>query len=431
MRYKYYFIFFFSAINYISFAQSGLQSQQDDPVWENKIYKQGINTVLIYKEGWELSMPVIKLNSDEKIMLEFDETGNQKNRYYYTLMHCTPDWKESRIEAIDYLAGQDVGIINDAEFSRNTLVNFTNYRLEIPNEEINILISGNYILKIYEDNDPDKPILTRRFYVYEPLIEITANIEQLKVPRADGLNQRVNFELAYQENQIENPVETFSYKIIKNNESEKTFLQLKPSAIIGNQIKFEYLNALAFAGGNEFRHFDLKSLKFLSDRLAKIRKNNDSNLITLKPDLDRNLEKYSIEKDLNGRRLIKLEGENKSHILADYCFVHFELDVPLNLFQGNYYIFGSLTDYQTSDEFKMEYNKQSGKYEKTLFLKQGYYNYIYIFDSPDQFNNQETERYKVEGNHFQTENEYHLFIYYKPYGENYHKLVGFISKNMY
>jgi hypothetical protein len=427
MGYKFCFSFIFSAIYLIAFTQSQNQSLQDNRIWDNQIYKQGINTVLIYKAGWELSMPVIELNSDDKIILSFDEIEKPKTTYYYTVIHCTPEWKKSDIESIDYIEGQSEGKINQVEFSQNTLVNYTNYTLEIPNKDLKIQLSGNYILEVFEDN-PDKPVLTRRLFVMEPQVGISAEIEQLKVLRDDGLNQRVNFEINYNEDEIENPVENLSYTIIKNNELEKTFLHLKPSSIFENKIRFEFSDALSFAGGNEFRHIDLKNLKFLSDRLDRISKNNDSNIVVLKPDLARDMDRYTFENDLNGRKLIKLEGENKSHILADYCYVHFKLDVPLNVFQGGYYIFGSMTDYKINDEYRLEFNNQSGKYEKTLFLKQGYYNYIYLFNSPDRLYNNEADRFKIEGNHFQTENEYHILVYYKPVQEDYHKLVGYFTK---
>jgi hypothetical protein len=419
-------------VNIFSFAiLFPLKSQQNEigKLWENKVYKDGIKTVLLYKTGWELSMPIIQLNSSETVSLSFDEINQKRKNYSYAIIHCNANWQQSELEPIDYLRGNESGNIENYNFSQNTMVDYINYQLDFPTEDCKLQVSGNYIIKVFEDDDPTHIVLTARFYVYEKMIDISAKIEKLKLSLDEGQNQRVNFQIKYEASEIENPVESLSFKILKNNETEKDFPELKPSSINENILAYQNIESLTFTGGNEYRHFDTKSFKFLSDCLEKIDRKEKTYYITIKTDPDKANLEYKNETDLNGKRLIKLENIDKSNIMADYSYINFELKADLPLEDGNYYIFGSLSNWALSDEFKMNYNQQKSIFEKQVFLKQGYYNYKYFFKSKDKrFNNEENE-FRTEGNHFQTENDYSIFIYYKPYNENFQKLVGFQSIN--
>lgn len=411
----------------ISFVKS--QEQSSIHAWGNKIYKEDIKTMLIHKAGWELSMPVIGLNSDEKITLSFDEINQPRKNYNYTVIHCNNKWEESGIQPIEYIDGQEIGTIDEYNFSQNTMFDYINYHIDFPTNETKLLISGNYIIKVFEDEDPEKIVLTARFYVVEKKISITAFIDKKTLPGIQGQNQYLNFEVKYNENEIINPYESISYKILKNNETELDFNELKPSSIILNTLKFENLEELSFTGGNEYRHFDLKSFKFLSDCLEKIEKTNSAYNVTLKTDYSKADDDYKLETDLNGKRTVKLENNDESYMMADYCYVNFALSSNLALEEGNYYIFGSLSHNSISDEFKMTYNMEKKVFEKQILLKQGYYNYKYVFIPKNKKFDNEENRYRTEGNHFMTENDFHIFTYYKPYNQDYFRLVGYSYTN--
>jgi hypothetical protein len=65
----------------------------------------------------------------------------------------------------------------------------------------------------------------------------------------------------------------------------------------------------------------------------------------------------------------------------------------------------------------MHYNA-GGFYESRQMMKQGLYNYQYLMDSKKGVNN-------LEGNHFETENYYEVFVYQRPFRPNADLLVGY------
>ncbi len=402
--------------------------QMRDFIFKNSTYKKGIKTVLIYKKGWELSFPIIELdNEDEKILLSFDELGNDVNDYSWQIIHCNADWTQSELEPIDYLSGFFDGYVQNYSLSKNTTTDYINYQVEFPNSDVSFQKSGNYIIKIFESDNPANIILTRKFYIIDKKANITGNIYKTPLLNSSN-NQRVNLKILYN-NEITDAYGNLVTTIIKNGESEISTQNIVPNKLGIEQISFENINTLSFPGGNEFRHFDIKSLRFLSDNLENIDYNSNRYQVTLRLSEPKVNSEYNFKDDLNGKRLIKLENNSRSNIEADYCEVVFRLKAPLNLNRGDYYVFGALSDWQTSDKYKMSFDDTKQEYVLTLLLKQGYYNYQFVFKSEGLQIDQTNQWYSVDGNKYQTENDYYLLTYYKNPTELSEELVGFTKIN--
>jgi len=120
--------------------------EPDSVLYSNHIFDPRIKTVQIFKEGWNLSYPIIKLNSDEKLAFNFDLLADQPESYYYTFIHCDKDWKKSDIFQNDYLRGYSENPVENYVNSFNTTVSYIHYKLSFPNDRVSINLSGNYIL---------------------------------------------------------------------------------------------------------------------------------------------------------------------------------------------------------------------------------------------------------------------------------------------
>ncbi|MCF6243010.1 MAG: DUF5103 domain-containing protein [Bacteroidales bacterium] len=395
--------------------------------FKNQTFKKNIETVLIYKEGWQLSFPIISLtNEDEKITLSFDELGSKINDYAWTIKYCNSDWSESKLDVIDYIDGFSDGSVSDYTLSRNTKLNYVNYKLSFPNSDLRFRKPGNYIIIIYENNDPEQIILTRKFYVINPKVQIKGNIFKQSVSSI-AKNQTVNFTIKYPDDII-NPVDKLVSVIIKNGEEKINSKGVNPSRLSTNEIAFEHIQSLSFQGANEYRHFDIKSVKFLSDKLEKIENSDKYYKVQLRPDEILSEKKYNYKPDINGKRLIKLENSKQSDIEADYCMVSFRLQAPINLNNGDYYVYGALSDWRISDKFKMKYDDR-GFYVANIFLKQGYYNYRYIFNKVGMNIADDAQILSAEGNFYQTENDYYILTYYRNPIDMCDELIGFLHLN--
>ncbi|RLD60202.1 MAG: hypothetical protein DRJ05_05115 [Bacteroidetes bacterium] len=257
--------------------------------------------------------------------------------------------------------------------------------------------------------------------IVDQKIDINANVKQASLIADRNYKQEVDFELITKNYSVSNPFTGLKIAVLQNERQDNAIRDLKPKMMIGNKINYDYDRENVFNGGNEFREADIKSMRYNSGYVASIDKDYEGYLAYLMPEEKRTFEVYKTIEDINGKMKIKTEDGDNSDTEADYIAVHFYLSYPVPLIDGDIHIYGALTDRSFSDESKMAYNFKEKAYVKTLILKQGYYNYQYIFLPNGKSAGDETF---IEANHWETENDYTIYVYYRQPGENYDRLIG-------
>jgi hypothetical protein len=388
--------------------------------YDDFIYKPYIRSVRLYRPGFEFSLPVIRLNTDDILLFSFDDLEGDVKDYRYRVIHCDAGWHPSKLELSEYISGFDENPVKDYQFSFNTLQPYTHYELALPNENFQLLLSGNYLLKIYINEEEDIAI-TRRFMVSEQKIGIEVNIKRATIIEDRDYKQEVDFKLVAQHYQIYDPYLSLKVILMQNGRWDNAIMDLKPRMIIDNTLDYNYDIENVFNGGNEFRGIDLKSLTYRSPRIKSIYHENDTNYIILWEDEPRSFKVYHSEEDINGNAFINCEDTQDSDIECDYAWVYFFLPWPAPPANGDLYIMGELSNFVFSKENLMRYNPDKHGFETRLYLKEGYYDYQYAFV---ENNSRQGDVTLVEGNHFETENEYTLLVYYRRPGSYYDELVG-------
>lgn len=197
----------------------------------------------------------------------------------------------------------------------------------------------------------------------------------------------------------------------------------KPIYIAPGRYDYTYTDRIIFQGGNEFRNFDIKSLKYISEKISRIDFINPYYHVFLKPDESRGHMPYFSNNDLNGAYYIDREKAVEKHQEADYVYVHFKFNHPIILDGKTIYVFGMLTDWSLSEHNRMTYNPETGFYETTLLLKQGWYDYIYVLRN---YNNK-IDAVSLEGSYYETGNTYSIFIYHRDVRKYYDRLIGYLT----
>ena len=159
------------------------------------VFSPDIRTLQILPVGEKYLLPVIQLNSEEQLEVRFDEMSHEAHSYGYKVIHCNADWTPSGLLTTEYLSGYTTANITDYILSQGTTFLYTHYRFQLPNDEIQFKISGNYVVQIYEDNKQDKPIAQACFSIVEPRVNITAKVRGNTDSELNNRLQQLDFEV--------------------------------------------------------------------------------------------------------------------------------------------------------------------------------------------------------------------------------------------
>jgi len=362
--------------------------------------------------------PIIELEGDKWIEISFDLLESEPHVYTYTITHCNADWTPSQLVQSEYMRGFQNRIIEDYAVSFNTTMNYVNYRLTFPNEDVFLRISGNYVVQVFPENS-NKPILNACFSVVEP----NASISMQVTPQTDkGMNtffQQVNFSVGYG-NEVKTPMQDLKVYVRQNNRIDNEAALVKPLFVQNNKLIFGHNPALIFDAGNEYRSFEMITHQYAGLNIDAIEFHPPYYHVILQPGSIRSQRPYSFMEDINGRFVVRtLSGTDYSYE-ADYQIVHFFLPCE-KPFADNVYILSEAFNNILDERSKMDYSTQDKGYVKTVLLKEGYYNYLYVTRKDNQ---SPAGTAAVEGNFFQTENEYRVMVYFRPIGGRYDRLIG-------
>ncbi|MCX6283374.1 MAG: DUF5103 domain-containing protein [Bacteroidetes bacterium] len=389
---------------------------------ENVTYDPGIHTVQLYKQGFELSSPIFQLNSTEKLALDFDDLDVQSKAYKYTIRHCEADWTtSSELSPSEYISGYTEENINDFQYSINTTIRYVHYSANFPSTNMAPKISGNYLLIVYDD-DPANPVFTRRFMVVEVSnITIEGSVQQGSKTDEHLTKQQIDFVVRLNGFRVTDLKRELKVVVQQDDRWDNALVNIYPRFVRGDELDYRYDENNVFNGGSPYRNFDIKSLIYQTERIDKIFYDTVNQVLLLE-DKPRTYKNYVYNKDIGGRYLIKNEvNATNLNIESDYALVHFFLPFPVKFTDGDFYLIGALTNWRMDAQSRLHFNDTARRYEISLFVKQGYYNYIYVILKKGKTVGDES---LVEGNHWETPHMYTVYVYYRPGAAQCDKLIA-------
>lgn len=412
---SFFFISLLFLFNQFTFAASQLSNS-------DSTFDQNIVTVLLHPVGEPLKEPIIELNKGDQLELSFDDLSNQYLPYQFTFVHCSSDWKTSPLKPMDYIEGYFEGNITQYEFSFNTLTPYIHYTLIFPTAEMRPKLSGNYLLKVYLNKGGEKEvIITRRFFVVEQDVVINAKVS-LRPKDLNNINKKQQIDLSCETPNTfsAEPEQRFKVTIRQNDRWDNVKMDLHPSAVDTRHLYFNYPNGIVFNGGNEPRFFDMKSFHYLAQNIKRIIEKENYYQVFLHTDFPRAGLPFETYRNINGKELITARSDQNPATEGDYALVEFRLKMP-EFKNAGIYILGALTDWQYNAQNKMKYNPSLQQYEGQLLLKQGYYEYWYAVVPTGKTTG---DIVPIEGNHWETNNTYTIYVYYHNFMPEYDRLVG-------
>jgi hypothetical protein len=405
---------------------SSVKAQDEYLVNFDFTYVNHIRTVRFHLNGLLLGYPILELGSNNQLLLTFDDLDDQFKRYTYSVVHCDANWEPSNLAEAEYIDGFLESTIDNYDFSINTITPFVHYRLPIPNRDMRFTKSGNYLLKVYEDEDDRQLVITRRFMIVEPRVQVMPALVRTNKVHLMDTHHEIDFVVNHQNLPIRNPLVDVKAHVLQNGRWDNAITGLRPVFTRPGQLIFDFQNIVVFPAGKEFRPLDLRSFRYASENVANINRTPDGFDITLLKDPKRVKHAYLDIRDINGQFISESRDDNDNFLMTDYARVLFSLATPTEYHNSDVYLLGAMTEWLIKPEFKMVYNNRINAYVGAPLLKQGYYNYYYV-EVPHDTGIPDIS--DTEGSWFETENDYIILIYHKPFGQRYDQLVAAYNFN--
>ena len=393
-------------ISFVTFAQ--VEKEIDPPF--------NIKTITFVQNN-QNSIALFGLNDPFEIQFD-DLYGNEAN-YYYEIVHCNYDWKHSDLTKNEYLQGFDGIRIKEYTNSLNTLQLYSHYRIGFPNKNTRLLVSGNYIIKIL--NEDREVVFSRKLMLFEDLVSVPMQTKRARTLNTINFKQNIDFSIKSPNLLFQSPLQNVKVLLLQNGKLNEAITNIKPMYTIGNDLIYKYDSETQFWGGNEFLYFENKIIRAANNFIARVDANNGVYNTHLYTDNARINKSYTYNPDTNGNFVPLNVNASNNGIEADYSWVFFTLSAPSFYEKKTIYVNGMFNNYAISDDNKMEYNQEKGIYEKAIMIKQGFTNYQYVVADETKKIDYENA---IDGNFSQTENNYFAIIYYRENNQRYDRIIG-------
>lgn len=387
-----------------------------------RIFDSKVRTLRVAPLSNPYMPPVIVMNSGDRIRVVFDYLDYDVQYLRYSVTHCNADWQPSMLVESEYVDGFDYADINDYECSRATFQQYCNYSFEIPNDEFVITKSGNYLLTVYQQDDPDRILFQTRFSICERMVDVMPEVTSRTDVDYNSEHQQVAVKVNYRQGDVNDPYNDLTLVVGQNMRQDQTRFVTKPMMVGMGEITYDHNPLLIFEAGNEYRRFETVNTNTINMGVAQIKYYEPFHHATLLVDEPRANLQYLYDQTQFGHFTVRNAESDESNIEADYLVTHFTLNTGGPLEGGQLLLDGEFLLGMPSSMAVMKYDAASGCYVSDLLLKQGSYNYQYLW-LPDGTDIARTAM--IEGAKYQTVNQYPILVYYHPSGARYDRLVGY------
>ena len=391
-------------------------------------FDPNVKTLQVIADGDFEQLPVIDLEGNKRLEISFDYLADEQRLIDYTLVHCDAAWQADDLGEMDYLEYSYLPLhVESVSASFNTRLNYFHYAVDFPNDEVQPKVSGNYAMVFHIQDEPDSVLAVATFAVSEHLAFVSGTVSAITDIDFQKSHQQLTLDVSWGDSHLPHmdAASELLLTVRQNGRLDNQRQVEHPTRLDRGHAYYEHERALIFEAGNHWRRFEMTDYRTPGLRVDHVRYHAPLYYAYLDTDRSRAFDHYRYDQDQHGRYLVRALGVDDADTEAEYFVAMFALDAPVTMAGAQrIYLVGNLTSQVLDASTEMEYDPATELYHKELLLKSGAYNYQYLTPSSDPAFPAGLSTAPVEGNHYETPNEYDIYVYYRPFGARYDRLLS-------
>jgi hypothetical protein len=385
------------------------------------LYSQGIKikTLKVYTNVDQTSVPILNSGKDF-LILDFDVQADYPPNFSVIYKFCDRDWNPT--DNI-FLANQGQNTVYNLDyFTLPTTVENANYHFNnrFPDKDgyVSFPFSGKWRFYIVDPQDESLVYADGRFFVVDADIQLNTKFKKETLddyvysPPNLGRVNWITTDFSLKEEYF--PFYVDELEILQNHLLDYSIKVKRNSTDQNRVFEWDGRSKLKFIAkdvrpGNEYRQVDLRDINIFNSKNVKAQFDGME------------YERFYIQghKDLDGGFILK----SPKDIYSTYMNVTFSVKPPPEV-TGDIYLVGAFNDWRLSENNIMNFD--GDHFLITIPLKRGIYDYQYVVVSGDYKNQQDQDWYVLEGNNWETVNEYNIFLWYRdPDKGGFDRIIGY------
>ncbi len=360
-----------------------------------------IRSIQVYRGTRKQSLPAIELGSSDYLTLRFDELGGRSRLFRVRVRHRNSDWSDSRLMTDHYLRGYREDLIEGGQPSSVQDPHYMHYRYRFPNENMQLQMSGNYLMEIME-YETSRILFSIPFFVHENTGRMEFELEELY-----GLDSRYHvhhqpFVRYTYPSYVISPTTDLKMRFVQNRFWGRARVADEADMSEAGVYRAYLSRPSSFVGVYEFRQLDLNRYDAGGPEIVQVRSETIPPQVWLFRDV--------VNLDVNpGSRTPVAHGLPRDDLRARYADVRFELELPVREATDlPIYVYGPFNNWTIQEENRMEYQRSSDSYTGRALIKEGEYDYKYALVEKGHIDD-----LRLDASFASTAQEYASLVYFR------------------
>lgn len=340
-----------------------------------------IRSVQLHHTAGEALLPIAEMRTHNSLTLAFDILGSRAKSLDVYFYHANQSWERDLFPA-EYLGSFQRDNVLNYNPSLATEIDYTHYQYTFPNDNIQFLVSGNYIIRVTESGYEDEPLFERPFFITEQATSIGFGVDNVMVT-GRGFSSIMPIVRFQPPSDLQASIFDYNVCFVQNGRFALARCSDRPMLADQPTLQFFLENHYTFAPAEANYFMDISQIRPGGD-IDGTDVTVSPYEVFLEPDYARFADGDNAPL-LNRQAIIATAPAdvNEPRVNGQYVWVYFSyVPNPQTRVGGPVYVVGSFNGWVPTPDTRLFWNIDTRRYEGRVLMKQGQYEYHFVSTDP-------------------------------------------------